>query len=296
MDDPEQDLRRRVEEGYFLQNVDPGAFDLMEHREQWGTAVILDACRFDTFEKVIGKRGQAPFSNDKRGPAGKRGLAPFSPFENGACPLLPKISVASCTEDWVLRCLDRPLEDVAYISASPYISRWYLEQVGIPMRLGHLEEVWKHGWDDQLHTVPPQAVAEAFHRLRAEFVAREDAPTKFVLHFMQPHQPFIGQVRLAKAGWRKYFGAMELDVAELEGQTPIEMLEDGCVSRAEVEAAYESNLELVLQAVCELLPDLPRPVVVTADHGEALGECGVFGHPCGLPLPELIEVPYWIVG
>ena len=37
---------------------------------------------------------------------------------------------------------------------------------------------------------------------------------------------------------------------------------------------------------------LPPRTVITADHGEAFGECGIFGHPPGLLLPELIEVPY----
>ena len=36
-------------------------------------------------------------------------------------------------------------------------------------------------------------------------------------------------------------------------------------------------------------------VVITADHGEAFGEFGIFGHPCGTPLPELIVVPYLAV-
>lgn len=279
---------RRLEEGYFLQNAPAGAFDVFEHREEWRTAIVLDACRFDAFAKV----------NRLPGTLAKR------------------ISVASCTEDWGLRCLDRPLADVVYISGSPYVSTWYLEQLGVERQLAHLEEVWRDGWDDTLHTVPPRAIADAFDRLYPQWPDK-----KFVLHFMQPHHPYIGPFRVRGAGWRKYFGAMELDVPQLEGRTPIEMLEDGKASREEVVRAYESNLELVLGEVERLLhrppgatgvsllgptgvspvgpeeaqPALPRPVVVTADHGEAFGESGVFGHPCGTPLPELLEVPYLVI-
>jgi len=255
-------FRRRLEQGYFLQNVSPGAFDLFEHRDEWRTVVLLDACRFDAFERV----NRLPGRLEKR------------------------ISVASCTEDWVLRCLDRPLPDVVYVSGSPYVSRWHFEQLEVEMRLAHLEEVWRDGWDDDLHTVPPAAIAAAFDRLLPQLPDK-----RFVLHFMQPHHPYIGPVRLAKAGWRRFFGAMELDVPELEGDTPIEMLEDGKVTREEVVAAYESNLAFVLGEVQRLLSRLPRPIVVTADHGEAFGECGNFGHPCGTPLPELVEVPYLLM-
>lgn len=298
----QDDLRRRLEDGFFLQNAPGGAFDLLEHRHEWRTAIILDACRFDTFEKVWGrnvdiKKGQTTNYGGKKG---KKGQTPFSNSEKGVSPFFPspffagrlerRISVASCTEDWVCRCLDRPLDDVVYISASPYVSNWYLEQLGVANRLAHLEEVWRDGWDDQLHTVPPGAVLAAHLRLRGRF-----ADKKFVLHFMQPHHPYIGPVRIAGAGWRKYFGAMELDSPELDGKTPIEMLEDGQVAPEQVRLAYESNLELVLGHIQAAMADLAGPVVITADHGEAFGEGGIYGHPCGTLLPELIAVPYLVV-
>jgi hypothetical protein len=80
-----------------------------------------------------------------------------------------------------------------------------------------------------------------------------------------------------------------------QGKTPLEMLADGETDRQTVLAAYRANLRLALAAVAGSLDVLPPRVVVTADHGEAFGECGIFGHPPGLLLPELIEVPYLIV-
>ncbi len=259
----QEQLRERLEEGFFLRQS-RGAFNFFAHRGDWDAAVILDACRFDTFADALGRPGALQGTLEER------------------------ISPGSCTEDWLAECLEGDLSDVVYISASPYISRWYFEQAGIDVRLAHLEEVWRSGWDDGLHTVPPAAVTAAYRRLAGLF-----AGAKFVLHYMQPHQPFIGAARVPGAGWRAYFGAMELDVPQLEGKTAMEMLEDGEATREVVYAAYRANLDLVLGEVAGLLPQLPQRVVITADHGECFGECGIFGHPPGLTMPELIRVPYF---
>ena len=58
--------------------------------------------------------------------------------------------------------------------------------------------------------------------------------------------------------------------------------------------AYEENLKLVLSYVNELVSYLRREglVVITADHGELLGERGLFGHPERVRVPELVEVPW----
>ena len=257
-----QELRERIEKGFLLQNGDPGWFSLLAERSQWDAAIVLDACRFDVFEKVN-----------------------FIPGR-----LARRISPGSCTEDWIAATFDGKFDDVVYLSASPYISRWYLDQIRLPMPFAHIEDIWRSGWDDSLHTVPPVTVAAAYRRLRPAFPQK-----KFILHFMQPHHPYIGAARVTGAGWRKYFGAMELDSPQLEGQTPVEMLESGQADRAAVLAAYEANLTLALRKIETLLPELPPRSVITADHGEAFGECGIYGHPCGLPMPELIAVPYLVV-
>ena len=46
-----------------------------------------------------------------------------------------------------------------------------------------------------------------------------------------------------------------------------------------LERQYEKNLRIVLECVQELLDYLQGKIVVTADHGELLGENGQFFHP-----------------
>ena len=64
--------------------------------------------------------------------------------------------------------------------------------------------------------------------------------------------------------------------------------------------AYRKNLQLVLDEVDTLLDSLDGKTVVMADHGELLGESHLtlplrkYGHPTGIRVPELVEVP-WLV-
>ena len=69
--------------------------------------------------------------------------------------------------------------------------------------------------------------------------------------------------------------------------------------------AYRDNLRLVLKHAADLVPMLEGKVVITSDHGEALGEHGLFLHPLfrpyfphrswGLAVAELRIVPWFEV-
>lgn len=46
--------------------------------------------------------------------------------------------------------------------------------------------------------------------------------------------------------------------------------------------------------VSELLKNLSdKKVVITSDHGEAFGEWGIYGHPGGVYIKALTEVPWF---
>lgn len=65
--------------------------------------------------------------------------------------------------------------------------------------------------------------------------------------------------------------------------------------------AYGDTLDAVLDVVQGSLDDLAGKTVVTADHGELLGDRMApvplegYGHPRGVYMPELVEVPWHIV-
>ena len=62
-----------------------------------------------------------------------------------------------------------------------------------------------------------------------------------------------------------------------------------------IKKAYAENLKFVLEYLKKLICNLQGKIVITADHGEAFGEKGVLGHPYGVHIRELVEVPWFTV-
>jgi len=58
-------------------------------------------------------------------------------------------------------------------------------------------------------------------------------------------------------------------------------------------AAYRDNLRWVDDALVQpLLNNVDATVAITADHGNAHGEAGCWGHPGGVDIPALRRVPW----
>jgi hypothetical protein len=115
---------------------------------------------------------------------------------------------------------------------------------------------------------------------------------RLVVHFMQPHYPFIGS-------------DLELDrrtvpdPEELETEIWHEMMRNrAAIPPEEIRAAYRANFDVVQPHVRQLLATLSGKTVVTADHGNALGERSrpipvrEWGHPTGVYTSELVTVPW----
>lgn len=146
-----------------------------------------------------------------------------------------------------------------------------------------LDEVWRTDyWDENRGAMPPRPLTDA-----AIQRWREDSSKRMIVHYMQPHYPFIATEQLGPGIPRGEIGADDTrDVWH--------RLEAGEVTRDEVWTAYRANLQLVLDDVMDFLlksVDANR-VVLTADHGNALGELGTYGHPKGSPLDCLRTVPW----
>lgn len=264
-------------------------------RGEWGTLVVLDACRFDSFRDRHGRHlGQGRL---------ERVASPA--FEAEGAP----------TSVWYREVFDEPMADVVHVSAHPRVnSRTAVEGFAGADRFDAVIDVWESAWDDEYGTVFPGDLTDA---AIAAFEDRSDA--RFVVHFMQPHTPYIplGPPRVSKqrtpgsretrTRWlrgklvdagRRFLGdetAVRL-MARL-GLPPLSPLDDA-LRRAGpdgVREAYRENLDLALAEVARLLDAAPGRTVVTADHGELLGEGGRWGHATGAR-PELVEVPWFVAG
>jgi len=143
-----------------------------------------------------------------------------------------------------------------------------------------LDEVWKYAWDDDHGTIPPAAITD-----RAISHAREGDPDRLVVHYMQPHHPFVpdpldGDDGLVRAG------------SHSNTANPWVALRQNEVSVERVWEAYRANLEYVLSEVESLLENVDGRVAITADHGNLFGEWGLYGHPLSTPVPALLTVPW----
>lgn len=231
----------------------------------WDTLIVLDACRYDLFAEV---------------------------FEDTDLPgtLTKRQSVDSATPGFLERTFaGETHHDTVYVTANPYV-RLRLEDETFHA----VVDVWEDGWDDEHNTVFPDVMAE-----RALSAAKRYPEKRLVIHFIQPHYPFVGDVRIGDPGEftiREH--ALGNDDVVSETRTPFERLERGELDRDDVWAAYRSNLELAVPAVRRLLDQLVGKTVVTSDHGNALGERAspfpvrVYGHPQGIKIPALTEVPW----
>ena len=272
---------------------------------EWDYCIVLDACRYDTFADV------------------------YAEYLDGA--LEKRRSVGSSTPEWAFRTFTDE-HDIAYFSGNPFIN-----SLGIPLNelkwgascdyewaasehISTVFDVWKSGWDDDLGTVPPASMVEAFDANTGAI----DRADRTVLHYMQPHAPYLarekgGKLTQIQKGIKQQEDANEgeadgsalsgiadtirpkveerLDNSTLAQKAglwleldPAAVLKNG--TREAALALYEENLRVALESIADLVERLDGRVVVTADHGEAFGEQGVWEHHIETHIPSLIEVPW----
>ena len=221
-------------------------------KRNWDILIVLDACRYDYFEKVNWIPGR-----------------------------LQALEVeSSCTIAW-LKMNFPGKYDIVYISANPFCNS--KRPVHGFLGRDHFKkvvDVWDFGWSNMLKTVPPDIVTATFV---GEFEANPHE--RYIVHYMQPHGPYIGKVRLNIETWDKY------------GKTIRGMWEHPRPDLKLLREAYRSNLELVLKEVERLIKYVKsrgfrKKIVITADHGELLGEDGMFAHPCHIKHSCLNIVPW----
>lgn len=177
----------------------------------------------------------------------------------------------------------RTIHDTVYVTANPHVHN--IED-GVFHAIINLLET---DWDPDLKTVRPVDV------VTAAIKAAEEYPDKrLIIHFMQPHFPFLGSTGSEiRSGIAKRIG---------EGDEPHPWHEQMMGSETDHETliqAYRENHEIVCESVDRLLKDLDGRCVITADHANLTGERGfpipirLYGHPTYFPHPNLLKVP-WI--
>lgn len=126
----------------------------------------------------------------------------------------------------------------------------------------------------------PELRSAEYTTERAIVAGREQNFDKLVIMYYQPHRPFIVEaLETGKVSEAMYY--------------PFESYKKGDLSFDELWEKYLDNLRYGLDNVGELLENLDaEKVIITADHGELMGEFGLFGHKEGFPHPKLKKVPW----
>jgi hypothetical protein len=220
---------------------------------EWDVLVVIDACRYDLFESTI-----ADHSIREQ----------FHSVDS-------IYSCASATNEWLTKLEETPddiLSNTFYVSGSGHIDAF----PEFKDRLQGYEDVWEYAHDPELRTVPAEQVTNAAIR-----AFRSVDAERYIVHYVQPHAPFVHCV-----------GRYGSDEDGNERTNVWELLEAGAVEKEDVWEDYATNLGYVLDDVETLIENALGEVVVTSDHGNALGEWGVYGHPVHYPLPVLRRVPW----
>jgi hypothetical protein len=118
----------------------------------WDILIILDGCRYDTFEK-------------------------YNPFSKS---VTEATSNSSHTTDFLAKNLTGDQSDTVYVTASPQV-------INCESRFHTVVHVWQKAWDEELRTAPPQSVTQS-----AVEAFKQYPDKRLIAHYMQPHYPFIG--------------------------------------------------------------------------------------------------------
>lgn len=225
---------------------------------EWDYLIILDACRYDYFEQVNKIPGE-----------------------------LHKVrSAGSETRGWVRGNFKKRYDNVMYISASPFASKLWCQQ-NIKIVPFEFVDLWLTNWDEKLKTVKAEVVTK-------EAMEQKRKGHRMIVHYLQPHWPFIGEIKLSNDGverWRE----------RMMGKTNEKRLDkiwiDFYAKKIridEIKEGYRSNLEYVMFHVEQLVKELQGKIVITSDHGTSFGEMGFYAHP-PRDVPVLRDVPWLIV-
>jgi hypothetical protein len=239
--------------------------------EDWDNLIILDACRYDVFREV----NSVPGTLHKRTSRG------------GATPAFIQENFAN-----------REFNDTVWISANAVVGQ-YSDLIDVYKLVG----LWGDDTgnseiefpDDNTH---PFSLTDPEPVVENAIKASESYPNKrLIIHFLQPHTPYLikdGEQLPADSKYRTFTA-----------------VRNGEVSEAEMRSVYKQNVKFVMKHVKRLLNKLNGKTVITADHGELLGE-GVplawrlldsrwaltnldnydYAHYNWMRVSELIEVPW----
>jgi len=243
-------------------------------KEKWDILILLDAMRYDVFEM---------FNNIK----GK----------------LKKVeSLNTGTWMWLRDNFTKPYPELIYVSGNPMVTNFKLSKINRE-HFFTIVDAWDIGWDEELNGVRPDTIT----RIGINTI-KKYPDKRIIIHYLQPHFPWLEHPQGNKGRgllleWtenkeKKHLQEMNIDERKRFQGIMWDYVKRGNLSIDECREGYISNVILILDEVKNLLKEIPKnkKVVISSDHGEALGfpeENGYVGHGPDLhQYRTLLEIPW----
>lgn len=249
----------------------------------WDVLIILDACRFDAFQKI------------------------YDDYLSGKLSMVK--SSGSETREWLRNTFGGKKLDATYYSANPYINSGGHGEVGdVSSCFSKVVDLHLDEWDDGQGTVLPEVFPRVY-----------EGENPAILHYIQPHEPYLSIKESEGLQWDGVPGGTEgfwfgirkkitpilkgiLGETRLRGLAkliygggrPVNRIEKHANERGVISVvdAYLYNLERAIKSVKEIITMADGKIVVSADHGEFLGEELRYGHPPNDNSKILRNVPW----
>lgn len=198
-----------------------------------------------------------------------------------------RYSLGSATPEFIRsNFTDKTLNGTVYLGANTWLLKLKTEINAeihhfVDLQNGDYEVSWV---DESLKVVAPETVTRFAKQIQKKYPNK-----RHIIHYLQPHHPFVGPTG------KKYLSHQSNSLMEVFRNA------DSDVNRDLLRKAYNENLERVLNTVNNLLPELTGKTVVTADHGEMLGDrhevvpTQDYGHPKGIYNDTLVKVPWNVI-
>lgn len=169
---------------------------------------------------------------------------------------------------------DMDNDNIIYLSGNPAAA-----DADVANTFFKFEDCYNKYWDDNIKTLNGEGTVDPQKLARTAIYYNKEYPDKrIVAHFLQPHTPFVdtpatpSNAKYNHAGIRK-----------------------GKVSAEEIMKATSECLDYLSDALREIKKYTDGEILITADHGDALGEIGVYGHPPWARIEQVTKVPRQII-
>jgi hypothetical protein len=259
-------------------------------KTNWDILVILDACRIDAFHNILMMQDNK-FSNYLK--------KTFKHFD-----YIFVNSEVSDTMEWLEYHWNDYHDDIFYISGNPHVNSHGIGHYDARKHFRKILDAWDTGFSKSTQRIEPMEIL----KMSNDIIDSYTEFNKFIIHFMQPHSPYIFDKKkltindlidkMPKGSYRIYnFFRMNkiinrINMKYFKGAALLENQYSKVYDNKEIINAYNNNLKTLIDPLYNLLTKYKyRNIIITADHGELLGEYGRYGHG-GKLVPELTNVPF----